>query len=237
MQHFCLREACVPSRPSNGLRHYRQRLDLTSTIVVGSPKLLSVVYCYRFPSRPDRIKIGYSSRGLKRVAEQSTAFPEKPEVVFVIHHKQAKDMEVAFHQALASRQSDVMGTEWFDATLADVLKVSPLLRRAVGAGRVAARVKLALAISLVAAGVAAYPAMLSSLQGALDGASISQIVARPRYLTSALDGKLGEAAREGFHLARSLISYSGSTPLPWIAALHIPVLGVLPYVRLRKQAA
>ena len=92
-----------------GLRIFRGRLGLDGTVIAGDRRISEVVYGYRFPSYPGRIKIGYSSRGLERVVEQSTAFPETPEVVFVIHDSRARDIEKAFHIALAGQQADVMG--------------------------------------------------------------------------------------------------------------------------------
>jgi hypothetical protein len=122
------------SRRTTSGRHrkYRQKLDTGNALVAGDPRLQHIVYCYRFPSRPDRVKIGFSTRGLARVAEQSTAFPEKPEIVFVIHDRRAKTIESAFHEALAHRQADVLGTEWFDVGLKDLFAVSPILRKAAG---------------------------------------------------------------------------------------------------------
>ncbi len=105
---------------------------MENAVVAGDRRLGEIVYCYRFPAHPGRVKIGYSSRGLARVSEQSTAFPEKPELLFVIHDRRAKAIEAAFHEALAHRQADVMGTEWFDVGWKDILAVSPILRRARG---------------------------------------------------------------------------------------------------------
>lgn len=121
------------SRSSSGRhRKYRQKLNAGNALVAGDVRLQHIVYCYRFPSRPDRVKIGFSTRGLARVAEQSTAFPEKPEIIFVIHDRRAKAIESAFHEALAHRQADVLGTEWFDVGMKDLLAVSPILRKASG---------------------------------------------------------------------------------------------------------
>jgi len=118
-----------------GLRKYRQKISMEGAVIAGDPRLAEIVYCYRFPSCPGRVKIGYSSRGMARVADQSTAFPEKPELIFVIHDRRARAIEVAFHEALANRQADVMGTEWFDAGWPELLAVSPILRSARGARR------------------------------------------------------------------------------------------------------
>lgn len=227
----------MPPRSSKGLRHYRQRLDLGHAVIVGNPKLSSIVYCYRFPSRPDRIKIGYSSRGLKRVSEQSTAFPEKPEVLFVIHHARARDMEASFHEALSGRQSDVMGTEWFDASFAYVLKVSPLLRRAVGAGRLALWMKVMVAACFAVAGIMAYPAVLNVLSGMVNGYPLSQVAKQPTYVGLAFDGQFGLSAKQGAALVRGVLAQEGSGLIAALGALHIPILTALPFLRLRKQAA
>jgi hypothetical protein len=108
------------------LRRKRRELDTEGMIRAGRRGHRPVVYGYRFPSRPGLIKIGYSSRGLERVREQSTSFPERPQVLFVIHHPQAKDLEAALHQALADRQAHgVMGVEWFHVSLEEVILASP----------------------------------------------------------------------------------------------------------------
>lgn len=106
------------------------KLVTGNAIISGNPGLPEIVYCYQFPSRRDRIKIGYSSRGLRRIVEQSTGFPEVPEVLFVIHHPNAAEIEKQLHKSLSDKQAPVLGNEWFGATIKDVLKVSPLLRKA-----------------------------------------------------------------------------------------------------------
>jgi hypothetical protein len=106
------------------------RLVMDQAIIAGDPSLGEIVYCYRFPSRRDRIKIGYSSRGLKRIVEQSTGFPENPEVLFVIHDPRAAMIEKELHASLAEKQAAVLGKEWFGAGISDVLAVSPILRKA-----------------------------------------------------------------------------------------------------------
>ena len=96
----------------------------------------SIVYGYRFPARPEALKIGYSGRGIQRIYEQTTGFPEMPEVVFVLHHPDAAAIEHRIHQDLAHRQlHDMVGVEWFRADLDDVAAVSPELRRAMGIQR------------------------------------------------------------------------------------------------------
>lgn len=131
-------------RPATGLRYWRGKLDLSQTVIAGNPGVASIVYGYGFPSKPGRIKIGYSSRGLSRIVEQSTGFPEKPVVHFLIHDAKARDIEAALHGALAERQADTLGVEWFDVGIEDVIAVSSHLSRALGRehGR---RIRLALA--------------------------------------------------------------------------------------------
>lgn len=120
---------------STRLRQRRGKLDLENVVRYGPSNLGEIVYGYRFPSFPDRIKIGYSSRGLARIKEQSTAFPEIPRVEFLIHHKNAARIEEELHLALAGRQANVMGVEWFHASFDDIVRVSPHLRRALGLHR------------------------------------------------------------------------------------------------------
>lgn len=145
-----------------GLRKYRNRIQTDRALIAGNPRLGEIVYGYRFPSHPGRMKIGYSSRGLARVSEQSTAFPEMPELVFVIHHPQAKRLEGAFHDALAHRQANVMGTEWFEVEMDDLLKISPQLRQAAGRGA-ARRLRHAFGfLACAAIGLALYPPLAQS---------------------------------------------------------------------------
>lgn len=140
-----------------GLRVFRGKLDLDRMVVAGQPGCSEIVYGYRFPSYPGRIKIGYSSRGLERVVEQSTAFPETPEVLFVIHDPRARDIEKSLHIALAGQQADVMGSEWFDAGWSDLLRVSPILRRAVGQRRWREPARWLLTVPVVLGALALHP--------------------------------------------------------------------------------
>jgi hypothetical protein len=118
------------------LRSYRGKINTSNMVKAGHPRHRGIVYGYQFPSRTDIMKIGYSSRGLIRVYEQSTGFPETPDVLFSIHAKNAKDIEGRIHKDLAHRQvKDVIGTEWFAVDLGDVLNVSPELRKAMGRQR------------------------------------------------------------------------------------------------------
>lgn len=118
------------------LRSYRGKMNLDNMIKAGNSRYKGIVYGYQFPSRRDIMKIGYSSRGLVRISEQSTGFPETPDVLFSIHHKHAADLEKEIHQSLAAFQvKDVMGTEWFGVTLDQVVSVSPDLRKALGRQR------------------------------------------------------------------------------------------------------
>ena len=225
-----------PAKPDGSLRRRRQEIDLSRTIIVGDERLTTIVYCYRFPSRPDRLKIGYSSRGLVRVSEQSTGFPEKPIVVFVIHDKRAKALEEAFHMALSHRQSDVMGTEWFDVSFKDVLKVSPALRRAVGFRRIEVGVRRAVSIGLMLVGAGAYPLTVGLAAGFHDPAAILDILPVAREYVQ----QLGEASlRDAFETGRWLFQDAvaeTSTPIPLlVAALHVPLLGSLAWFRAKPQ--
>jgi len=221
---------------SAGLRTWRQKIDLEGAVIAGSPKTSSIVYCYSFPSCPGRIKIGYSSRGLARVAEQSTAFPEKPKVLFVIHDPRAKEIESAFHIALADRQSDVMGTEWFDAGWPELLRVSPALRRALGVGRFARWMRVAVTICLLTVGVAMTPALMASISGAVKGLEAARIadgfMAYVQTLTRA------DFARS-FEMAGAMRAYAFSGDIspvwPLLGLAHLPVLAWLPWRR-RRQA-
>lgn len=121
---------------SRRLRTTRRPLDMAGAVIAGSPRHRPIVYGYRFPSRPQALKVGYSSRGVERIREQTTGFPEPPQVVFVIHDKNAAAVEKRIHHSLASAQiHDTVGVEWFHASLEDVVKVSPELRRALGRQR------------------------------------------------------------------------------------------------------
>lgn len=118
------------------LRTYRGKINTENMVKAGDKRHRGIVYGYHFPSRTDIMKIGYSSRGLVRVYEQSTGFPETPSVLFCIHSKEAKNIESRIHKDLAHRQvKDVIGTEWFAVDLGDVLSVSPELRKAMGRQR------------------------------------------------------------------------------------------------------
>lgn len=118
------------------LRTTRRPLHLEGAVVAGSPRHRPIVYGYRFPSRPDVMKIGYSSRGVERIREQTTGFPEAPQVVFIIHHKDSAAIEKRIHQSLVAQQiHDTVGVEWFRVHLEDVVKVSPELRGALGRQR------------------------------------------------------------------------------------------------------
>lgn len=118
------------------LRTTRRALSLEGAVVAGNPRVRPIVYGYRFSSHPDRMKIGYSSRGVERIREQTTGFPEQPQVVFVLHHADAAEIERRLHQSLAGRQvQDTVGVEWFGVGFADVVRVSPELRAALGQER------------------------------------------------------------------------------------------------------
>jgi len=225
-------------RKAAGLRTWRQKLDLSGTIVAGPQTLGEVVYCYRFPSRPGRVKIGYSSRGLARVAEQSTAFPERPEVLFVIHDPAARKIEEAFHIALADRQADVMGTEWFEADLEDILRISPILRRATGVEGRRRRVRMAASLALAALGVILTPATLAGWVALADGMGVLRVMMDvSRYPAQILEGDLRGAGETAGYLWRYARASEPPLLLDIAGFAHIPLLAAIPWYRWRRQAA
>jgi hypothetical protein len=222
---------------SGTLRKYRQKLDMTGALIAGPPTCLEVVYAYRFPSRPDRIKIGYSSRGLKRVLEQSTSFPEKPQIVFVIHDNRARDIEVSFHEALKHKQADVLGTEWFDVTMRDLRSVSPILRKAAGVGRVARRFKAVGSVALIIAGLPVYPAAAVIVSAATsDVIAIDAMSIASTHMSAIFDANISEIINSTLWI-RSFLEGYGANNIPWIiAAIPFPVLALIPWRRSRRQA-
>lgn len=230
--------AAAARRRKAKLRTWRGKIDLAGAVVAGPEKISEIVYCYRFPSRPGRIKIGYSSRGLARVAEQSTAFPETPELVFVIHHPRARQMEEAFHIALADRQADVPGTEWFDADLNDVLKVSPILRRATGRERGVRRLKWAASGVLVLVGLVMLPATMAGCVAVSEGVGVLRTLLEiGRYPEQILTGDLAGARETAAQLWSYAMGREASILVRLAGLLHIPVLAALPWRRWRRQAA
>lgn len=224
-------------RGSKDLRSYRQKISLEGVVIAGNPRHTHVVYGYRFPSHPGRMKIGYSSRGIERVVEQSTAFPEKPKLIFMIHDPDAKRLEKAFHLALADRQSDVMGTEWFDVSWRDVLSVSPHLRRATGKG---GRRQLRWVMTFIAVFLAAlaYPALAAACAGWVENVPFSAIAASVRaYGQMLLDLDVSQA----WEMAKRMMSYAwdvqGSLYTRWLPLGLILVPPVLPWVLWRQRQA
>jgi len=225
------------AKRSGGHRKYRQKISMEGAVIAGDSRLDDIVYCYRFPSHPGRVKIGYSSRGLTRVAEQSTAFPEMPELIFVIHDRRAKMIEDAFHQALAGQQSDVMGTEWFDAGWDDFLRVSPILRKSLGVqGRRMFRRRLGIVVLLLIS-LCLYPPM-----------ALTQIAMAQNLPPSEIANTWSHYANLLWHLdVASLKQITGVTlemvqnhPMP-VALKFVPVLFAalpltLPILFKKKQA-
>lgn len=229
------------SRRSNGrpgLRKYRQKMVTEGAVITGDRRLSEIVYCYRFPSHPGRVKIGYSSRGLARVAEQSTAFPEKPELIFVIHDKRARMIEEAFHVALKDHQADVMGTEWFDVEWEDILKVSPALRRATGRERVRCRRKIAAGVVLACVSSCLYP-MLAMTQLGMAGNLSPDVIfsAWGAYFDGLSSGRIelvGQAWGDAVEAMRQSEMPVGMKVLPAMLAGVLPLLPWL--IGGRKQA-
>lgn len=218
-------------------RGWRQRIDLGRAVIVGNSSDPRIVYGYRFPSHPRRIKIGYSSRGLVRVAEQSTAFPEKPVVEFVIHHPRARAIEAAFHAALRGSQSDVIGTEWFDASREEVMAASPLLRRATGRSRIARRLRIGLSILLAVCGLCLVPAIAAVMAAVLSGADAAAVIAQAGTYLAGLPSL---PLRTTLDRAEDLLRWAGSRDMPpvlfLVAALPVPALALVPFIRRRRQA-
>lgn len=222
---------------SAGLRTWRQKIDLDGAVVCGPTKLSSIVYCYSFPSCPGRIKIGYSSRGLARIAEQSTAFPEKPKVLFVIHDPKAKEIEAAFHIALSDRQSDVMGTEWFDAGWPELLRVSPTLRRALGVGRMGRWMKGVGSSLLCLAGLLAAPPLMAAISGLIKGLAFSEVLPGIKgYGATVLAGDWAVALEMGKAMIRYAFAGEISPAWPLLGMAPAAVLAWLPWKRPRRQA-
>ncbi|MDN5569106.1 MAG: GIY-YIG nuclease family protein [Paracoccus sp. (in: a-proteobacteria)] len=219
------------------LRTVRGTFDLSRTVIVGSPTNPNIVYGYRFPSHPRRIKIGYSSRGLSRVAEQATAFPEKPIIEFVIHDRRARTIEGAFHRALRGQQADTIGTEWFDASWGDVLAVSPVLRKASLAYSVVLGCKIVIAGVMGVAGLMLYPLILALIAALLNGAATGPVL---DYGQDYLAGLLSRQPSSSLGMARYLIRMAVMRDVPGVihlvAVLPIPLLMWLPFLRLRTQA-
>lgn len=208
-----------------------------SAVVTGDRQISSIVYGYRFPSHPGRMKIGYSTRGLARVAEQSTAFPEKPELVFAIHARDAKALESEFHKALEDRQADVMGTEWFEVDWPEILAVSPHLRRATGAVRRELRVRMVLMALVGIVMAMIHPLVAAGAVGLANGIPFSEIA----NLADAYIRRWGEMDIPGtYRMARDMFMYAWQGDVSWPPRAAAVVLSLaplsLPWVGLRRQA-
>ena len=220
-----------------GRRTWRQKLNMRGAVIVGSPRRSSIVYGYCFPSYPGRVKIGYSRRGLNRVIEQSTAFPERPRVLFVIHDARAKAIEAAFHQALAHRQSDVMGTEWFDVGWLDLMRASPILRKAVGARSSVRAVKWLMTLALLVVGLVLAPPLMAAATRMAEGADAARLFdGVGAYLGALIDGD-GKRLSD---LAGAMLDYALSGRVHWAWTLPglapVPLLCWLPWRRWRRTS-
>jgi hypothetical protein len=218
-------------------RTTRQRVNIDKAILAGPPALNEVVYGYTFPSMADkRIKIGYSSRGVERIVEQSTAYPEKPIVLFLLRDPNAWYLEREFHKAFAAKQSDVMGTEWFDVSMKDVLAVSPALRKAVGMKRGWQAGRWAASALLLGLAALLSPLLVFLFSGVLAGWQQEILWEYARlYVGSwaSLDVPYGK------HLAAEMMKAPANAkvfPLfIWIPVLLTFALPALPWVFRRKQ--
>ena len=165
------------------LRTRRNAVSLQGAVVAGSARVRPIVYGYTFASRPDRIKIGYSSRGVERIKEQTTGFPEPPRVLFVIRSRDAAAIEKRMHASLAGKQArDTVGVEWFEASFDDVVRVSPELRRALGVQRWRSVARW-------------FVVLLGVLCGGVLGPLLSDAIRAPDVVAQGIGGYLSALAR------------------------------------------
>lgn len=223
------------------LRTTRSGLDMSRTIFAGPASCRSIVYGYGFPSQPGKIKIGYSSRGLDRVLEQSTGFPEKPIVFFSIRHPRAKELEAAFHRTLAHAQADTVGVEWFDVSLEEVIRVSPELREAIGLKSRHAWLKRGLSVLGVGLGILllplVYPMAIALLGGPVDAFGFREAAEiANRYQAMLAGRRLGEAIGLVLDIVRVMRGGMYPTSAAVVALVPALVLGVLPWKLGRRQA-
>lgn len=181
------------------LRSTRRPLALHNAYVVGDTRHRSIVYGYGFASRPGLIKVGYSSRGVERIREQTTGFPEPPQVVFVLHHPDAAAIEGRVHTALKHCQDqDTVGVEWFRAGFEDVVAACSELRVALGRERWRARWRWVVVLLAVLLGLVAAPV----IGAVLDRPSAPPLVVGP-YVQALLSGQAAAwrlAFQEGWRL-------------------------------------
>jgi hypothetical protein len=213
------------------------KLVMDGAIISGDPNMKEIVYCYTFPSRRDRIKIGYSSRGLRRIVEQSTGFPENPEVLFVIHHENAAQIEKDFHVSLADKQAAVLGREWFGAKMSDVLAVSPLLRKASQKQRWRSLPRLFASGALFGLGLFTMPLLaLAVLELSGAGANIMSAAIAKDYLAAAISRNVA-----AYDIALSILRYLRASSLStWAVGIVIAspaIMAGLAYLSFRKQVA
>jgi len=105
----------------------------------GDPALQEVVYGFGFPSFPGKIKIGFTRRGARhessgvfvpRVIEQTTGFPERPIVFFIVHVANAEMIESSIHDDLKEYKLPTAGgCEWFSLSAEQAFSESSTLRR------------------------------------------------------------------------------------------------------------
>lgn len=149
---------------------------MRNTLILGDPTIRSIVYCYAFPSVPDRVKIGMSRRGVQRIADQSTAFPEKPRILFLLHHPAAAAIESEIHAILATSRADTIGREWFNISDRHAERIAIAAARRWGAIPRTALSRMlriaaggAIAWSLAAIAGVIVTALLWSLDESIDG--------------------------------------------------------------------
>lgn len=81
---------------------------------------------YKRPSGPYPIKVGKGTHPLARITQQVTSMPEQPEVLGTFEHPEADNLERAVQYVLkvrGKRKADAPGTEWFNTTPDEVVKL------------------------------------------------------------------------------------------------------------------
>lgn len=216
-------------------RSKRQGISLDRAVMAGPEDLNEIVYGYTFPSKQGRIKIGYSSRGLQRIVEQTTGFPEKPIVLFVLRDKEAFHLEKRFHEAFAGKQSDVVGTEWFDVSMRDVFDVSPTLRQAAGVKRRGTWLRVAASVLIAALVMVALPVLMVFASGLFQGWPLDSIMMVARaYLGAVLSGDVSS----GLDIATQTVSAVSKSKTVWaVVPLCAGTLGLAygPWALRRKE--
>ena len=112
------------------VRSIDEAVDASQVKRVGTGS--GTVYAFGYPCAPDRLKIGCASgAAVQRIAYQINAStPDKPVLYLEISSDRCQVLEKAIHRALEFWQQRVMnggGTEWFRATVGDILEIYEFL--------------------------------------------------------------------------------------------------------------